>query len=157
VLRFRQRALAPDACNELLARLPPIVPACPTALRIQLGFHHWLGPTASLLDKPGERLILFSLASRASYRSASMRCTPNENSRRDRLREALHSPDVLHAHVGLAPRDIQVTGLLVQRMTDREIASALGISAHSVVCWPETLNGSIGARRSGRIVPIVRG
>jgi DNA-binding CsgD family transcriptional regulator len=220
VLVYRHGSLGPDACEERLTRLDPLFPALRTGLGLQLGFQGWLGRTAMLLDKIGERLLLFSLGGRELYRSASMRRTLDEDPCRDRLQECLRQaaravagvtqpgrpapsgeirapagarqqveggsghfgvraclvgpgivgpdtmvlvtmdpvgpllppPDLLHGRYALTPREIQVADLLVQRMTNSEIAATLGISAHTARHHTESvlLKTHVNSRRALR-------
>ncbi len=220
VLLYRRGPLWPEGSEHRLRRLEPVLPALRSGLRIQLGFERWLGLTASLLDKIGERLSLFSLEGRELYRSARMRRTLDNDPCRDRVLEGIRAaaqavasvarngciispqdlrrleasrqdvqgatgryraraclvgpdvvapetvvlvtldplaaeippPQTLHARYGLTPREVEVTRLLVQRMTNREIANALGISAHTARHHTESvlLKTHVNTRRALR-------
>lgn len=220
VLIFRHRALGPAASEDRLVRLQPFLPTLRAGLRIQLGFHLWLRHTASLLDKVGERLMLFSLEGRELHRNASMRRTLDQDPCRDRLLHGLQTaaraiaaslragrpvtmgqvrhvgparqdvqtptgqyrlracligpdivgpdtvvlvtmdrvtqdppaPDLLQSRYELTPREIQVAGMLLQRLTNREIAGALGISAHTARHHTESvlLKLGVNSRRALR-------
>jgi DNA-binding CsgD family transcriptional regulator len=60
--------------------------------------------------------------------------------------------DLLRVRYGLTPREIDVTRLLVQRLTNQEIASALGISAHTARHHTESvlLKTHVNSRRALR-------
>lgn len=211
VLIYRHRPLGGDASEERLMRLQPFLPALRSGLRIQLGFHQWVRHTTSLLDKVGERLMLFSLQGRELHRNATMRRTldadqcgerlyaairaaacamatcargdrplprgepghvgpPRQeiegSTGRYRVRACLIGPEVvgpdslvlvtmerttpeppsatlLQARYDLTAREIDVAVMLLRRMTNREIAAALGISPHTARHHTEKVLGKV--------------
>jgi DNA-binding CsgD family transcriptional regulator len=191
--------LREDALQVMLRRLSFIVPVLRTSFGIHLRNLSWLGSMHSMLDRVGQRLILFSLDGRELHRNVTMRrmleqepeqrsllqaaqavaqavvaaghrVDPESNrfatpadSRRDvetrlaryRLRGCRLGPDSatpeagvlvsvdrmdnsdapsaegLRRRYGLTAREAQVASHLAQRLTNDEIASALGISSHT--------------------------
>jgi DNA-binding CsgD family transcriptional regulator len=220
VLAYARMPCWSGDAERCLAPLLPVLPALRAGLRMQVGFCEWLSLTSSLLDKVGERLMLFSLEGRELYRSARMRRTLEEDTARERLLESMqlaarsvasvaaNTPpvllaelhrleatrqdvqggtgryraracvlgpnvvgpqtvvlvslhrvgaelprrDLLQSRYGLTPREIEVTRLLVQRMSNREIAAQLGISAHTARHHTESvlLKTHVNSRRALR-------
>jgi DNA-binding CsgD family transcriptional regulator len=60
------------------------------------------------------------------------------------------SPEVLRDRFGLTGREVQVAGLLVERLTNEEIAGALGISSHTARHHTESilLKAGVKSRRA---------
>jgi DNA-binding CsgD family transcriptional regulator len=72
----------------------------------------------------------------------------------DRLEVDPPSPDALRKRLGLTARESQVACLLVQRLTNDEIAAALGISSHTARHHTESvlLKVGVNSRRALRQV-----
>jgi DNA-binding CsgD family transcriptional regulator len=62
----------------------------------------------------------------------------------DRLDHKPPTAEVLQAQFGLTTREVQVTALLVQRLTNEEIADALGISTHTARHHTESVLLKVG-------------
>ena len=188
-----------DTLQGMLRRLSFVVPVLRTSFGIHLRHLGWLGSMNSMLDRVGQRLILFGLDGHELHRNVTMRrmleqepeqqailqaaeavaqaviasvhrvdpesprklATPADSRRevetglaRYRLRGCRLGPDVaspdagvlvsvdridavapstegLRRRYGLTAREAQVASLLAQRLTNDEIASALGISSHT--------------------------
>jgi DNA-binding CsgD family transcriptional regulator len=191
--------LSANGADTMLRRLGLIVPVLRTGLGIHLRYERWLGAIPSMLDRVGERLILYSLAGHELHRNPTMRRALEQEPDRARILEATAAvaqaviaharsdgrmpasslgappasrqvidsgtaryrlrgcmlgpdtldaesavlvsvdrlnpepptPDALRDRFGLTARESQVACLLLQRLTNDEIAGALGISSHT--------------------------
>lgn len=209
--------LPPDRVDTMLLRLDLLLPVLRAGFDIHLRYERWLGAIFPMLDRIGERLMLFSLTGRELHRNLSMRRTLDEDPDRERLLEAAHSvaraviaqaqanggetarllgvagdseqqlgttlgryrlhgcivgpdaPDAgtavlisvdrltpelpsvqtLRERFNLTVREVQVASLLVHRMTNEEIAGALGISTHTARHHTESvlLKAGVNSRR----------
>jgi len=194
------RAPLPEhTLQQMMRRLSFIVPVLRTSFGIHLRNLSWLGSMNSMLDRVGQRLILFSLDGRELHRNVTMRrtleqepeqervlqaaravaqavivcahrvdpelpralTTPADSRREvetrmaryrlrgcrlgpdtaspdsgvlvsvDRIEAEVPSAEGLRRRFGLTAREAQVASLLAQRLTNDEIAAALGISSHT--------------------------
>ena len=198
-LSYGGAPLPDDGVETMLRRLGLILPVLRTGLGINLRYERWLGAIPSMLDRVGERLLLYSIAGRELYRNLTMRRALDQDSERERilesagavaravtayarsdgrmagsslaapaasrlviqtamaryrLRGCMLGPDTLDAEpavlvsvdrlnpepptpnalrerFGLTAREAQVACLLMQRLTNDEIAGTLGISSHT--------------------------
>jgi DNA-binding CsgD family transcriptional regulator len=212
ILLYGHAPLSADRADELLARLGLILPALRTGFGMHLRLERWLLNVPSMLDKIGQRLVLFTVAGREIYRTAVMRRTLAEDPEHERIEAALEAvargtahmplgnnrpeharllrddltrreirtstacyhlrgslmgPDTvgpeptvlvsmdhlvteppsavtLRGRFGLTVREVQVACLLVQRLTNAEIASALGISSHTARHHTESVLMKVG-------------
>jgi DNA-binding CsgD family transcriptional regulator len=212
ILLYGHAPLPADRAGALLARLGLILPALRTGFGMHLRLERWLLNVPSMLDKIGQRLVLFTLAGREIYRNAVMRRTLAEDPEHERIEAALEavargtahmplgsnrpeharllrddpsrreirtntacyhlrgslmgpdtvgpeptvlvsmdhlvteppSPVTLRGRFGLTVREVQVACLLGQRLTNAEIASALGISAHTARHHTESVLMKVG-------------
>lgn len=198
-LSYGGSPLPDDTVDTMLRRLGLILPVLRTGLGMNLRYERWLGAIPSMLDRVGERLLLYTVTGRELYRNLTMRRALDQDSERERilesaaavaravmaharsdgrmagsslgapaasrlviqtamaryrLRGCMLGPDTLDAEsvvlvsvdrlnpepptpnalrerFGLTAREAQVACLLMQRLTNDEIASALGISSHT--------------------------
>jgi len=212
--------LPEDSVATMLRRLGLILPVLRTGLGIHLRFERWLGAMPSMLDRVGERLILYSVAGRELHRNLTMRRALEQDDERDRILQVAEtvaravmaharsdgrlagstlgapaasrqviqtglaryrlrgcmvgpdtldtesavlvsvdrlnaeppSPNTLRERFGLTAREAQVACLLVQRLTNDEIADALGISSHTARHHTESvlLKVRVNSRRALR-------
>ena len=204
--------LPQDSADTMLRRLGLILPMIRTGLGIHLRYQRWLGKVPTMLDRIGERLILYSLQGRELHRNVTMRRTLDQDPERERILEtaeavahavAAHargeikepagttgtpafsrqelrtatgryrlrgcvvgpdtadaqsavlvsvdrltvqppSPEALRDQFGLTVREVQVACLLVQRLTNEEIAATLGISSHTARHHTESVLLKVG-------------
>jgi DNA-binding CsgD family transcriptional regulator len=220
-LLYGDAPLSEGEVETMLRRLELVVPVLRTGLGLHLRYKRWLGAIPSMLDRVGERLILYSISGREVHRNVTMRRTLLEDpdqakiletaeavaravlahvhgnggepgssfatpaaSRQeirtsmgryrlrgcavgpdtmaesavlvsmDRLEVDPPSPDALRKRLGLTARESQVACLLVQRLTNDEIAAALGISSHTARHHTESvlLKVGVNSRRALRQV-----
>jgi DNA-binding CsgD family transcriptional regulator len=213
ILLYGHTPLPSDRVDALLARLGLMLPALRTGFGMHLRLEPWPLNVPSMLDRIGQRLVLFSLAGREIYRNATMRRTLGEDPEHERIEAALEavargtaadrplgnyhpeharllredasrreirtrtacyhlrgslmgpatvgpeatvlvsmdrlvneqpSPATLRGRFGLTVREVQVACLLVQRLTNAEIASALGISSHTARHHTESVLVKVG-------------
>jgi DNA-binding CsgD family transcriptional regulator len=191
--------LSEDGVATMLRRLNLILPVLRTGLGMHLRFERWIGAMPSILDRVGERLILYSVTGRELHRNLTMQRALEQDEDRERMLEAADavaraviaharsdgrmpasplgapaasrqviqtglaryrmrgclvgpgtldveaavlvsmdrlnpeppSPSALCERFGLTAREAQVACLLVQRLTNDEIADALRISSHT--------------------------
>jgi DNA-binding CsgD family transcriptional regulator len=210
--------LPADRVDTMLLRLDLLLPVLRAGFDIHLRYERWVGAIFPMLDRIGERLMLFSLTGRELHRNLSMRRTLDEDPDRERLLEGAHgvaraviahaeanggetarllgvegdseqqlsttlgryrlhgcivgpdapdagaavlisvdrlTPEVpgiqtLRERFNLTVREVQVACLLVQRMTNEEIAGALGISTHTARHHTESvlLKAGVNSRRA---------
>jgi DNA-binding CsgD family transcriptional regulator len=204
--------LPEERAETMLRRLGLIVPMLRTGLGIHLRYERWLGRVPTMLDRIGERLILYSLRGHELHRNVTMRRTLDQDPDRERILEtagavahavSAHargevkepagtnatpassrqeirtttgryrlrgcvvgpdtvdsesavlvsvdrltieppSPEVLRDRFGLTVREVQVACLLVQRLTNEEIAATLGISSHTARHHTESVLLKVG-------------
>ena len=220
-LLYGDAPLSEEELETMLRRLGLLVPVLRTGLGLRLRYKRWLGAIPSMLDRVGERLILYSISGRELHRNVTMRRTllqdPDQGkiletaeavaravlahahgscrepssslatpaaSRQeirtpmgryrlrgctvgpetmvesavlvsmDRLEVEPPSPDALRKRLGLTAREAQVACLLVQRLTNDEVATALGISSHTARHHTESvlLKVGVNSRRALRQV-----
>jgi DNA-binding CsgD family transcriptional regulator len=217
--------LPPDRVDTMLRRLDLLLPVLRTGFDIHLRYERWLGALLPMLDRIGERLMLFSLTGRELHRNLSMRRTIEEDPDGERLREGaqgvaraviayaqanggetarllgvegdsaqqlgttfgryrMHgcivgpdAPDAgaavlvsvdrptpelpgaqaLRERFKLTVREVQVACLLVQRMTNEEIAGALGISTHTARHHTESVLLKTGVTSRRALHSMLRG
>jgi DNA-binding CsgD family transcriptional regulator len=207
--------LRPDRVDTMLRRLDLLLPVLRTGFDIHLRYERWLGAILPMLDRIGERLMLFSPTGRELHRNLSMRRTIEEDPDgehllggaqgvaraviayaqakggetgrllgvddaseqqlgttvgRYRLHGCIVGPDgdaavlvsvhrltpelpgtqALRERFKLTMREVQVACLLMQRMTNEEIAGALGISTHTARHHTESvlLKAGVTSRRA---------
>jgi DNA-binding CsgD family transcriptional regulator len=215
VLLYGGAPLPEPGAETMLRRLGLILPMIRTGLGIHLRYERWLGTVPTMLDRIGERLILYNLAGRELHRNVTMRRTLDQDPDRERILEtaeavahavAAHargpisepaggatatpassrqevqtaigryrlrgcvvgpdtvdsesavlvsvdrltieppSPEVLRDRFGLTVREVQVACLLVQRLTNEEIAATLGISSHTARHHTESVLLKVGVK-----------
>jgi DNA-binding CsgD family transcriptional regulator len=206
--------LPPDVAETMMRRVGLILPMLRSGLGIHLRYERWLGTVPSMLDRIGERLVLYSLAGRELHRNVTLRRTLAQDPDRDRILEGAEavalavaayarrgvrdadgptatpassrrvvrtatgryrlrgcvvgpeasdtesavlvsveritveppSPEALRDRFGLTLREVQVACLLVQRLTNDEIAGILGISSHTARHHTESILLKVGVK-----------
>jgi DNA-binding CsgD family transcriptional regulator len=213
VLLYGGAPLPPSGAESMRRRLGLLLPMLRSGLGIQLRYERWLGGVPSMLDRIGERVILYTLAGRELHRNVTMRRTLEQDPDRERILEAAGavalavaayarghsrdtgrptatpastrrlvrtaggryrlrgclmgpdasdaeavlvsveratveppSPELLRVRYGLTGREVQVAGLLVQRLTNEEIAGTLGISSHTARHHTESILLKVGVK-----------
>jgi DNA-binding CsgD family transcriptional regulator len=214
VLLYSGAPLPPGGAESMTRRLGLLLPMLRSGLGIQLRYERWLGGVPSMLDRIGERVILYTLSGRERHRNVTMRRTLEQDPDRERILEAAAavalavaayargdsrdtggptatpastrrlvrtaagryrlrgclvgpdasdaesavlvsveratveppSPELLRDRYGLTGREVQVAGLLVQRLTNEEIAGALGISSHTARHHTESILLKVGVK-----------
>jgi DNA-binding CsgD family transcriptional regulator len=220
VLLYGAAPLPQDRLETMRRRLGLLLPVLRTGFGIHLRYERWLGAIPTMLDRIGERLVLYSLAGRELHRNVTVRRTLEEDPERDRIMEGVRSvaravishahasgrevagmlaapeatrqdartalaryrlrgclvgpdtldaesavlvsvdrvasepptPEALRDRLGLTAREVQVACLLIQRLTNDEIASTLGISTHTARHHTESvlLKAGVNSRRALR-------
>jgi DNA-binding CsgD family transcriptional regulator len=211
--------LSPCRVDTMLLRLDLLLPVLRTGLHMHLRYEPWIGALLPMLDRIGERLMLFSFGGRELHRNLSMQRTLEHDPDRERILAAAQSvartviaqvqaagretarrlggdgythqeiaitvgryrlhgcvvgPDApdggtagvlvsvdllapeqqeaaaLRERFKLTVREVQVATLLAQRMTNEEIADALGISTHTARHHTESvlLKTGVNSRRA---------
>jgi hypothetical protein len=84
-LLYGGRPLPDDRVPLMLRRLGLILPVLRTGLGIRLRYERWIGAIPSMLDRVGERLILYSLAGRELHRNLTMQRTLEQDPEGDRI------------------------------------------------------------------------
>ena len=206
--------LPPDVAETMMRRTGLILPMLRSGLGIHLRYERWLGTVPSMLDRIGERVILYSLTGRELHRNVTLRRTLEQDPDRERILEGAEavalavagfarggvrdadgptatpassrrvvrtgtgryrlrgcvigpdasdteaavlvsveriaveppSPETLRDRFGLTVREVQVACLLVQRLTNDEIAGILGISSHTARHHTESILLKVGVR-----------
>jgi DNA-binding CsgD family transcriptional regulator len=135
VLLYGGGPLPGDRVDAMLQRLNLILPVLRTGLGIHLRYERWIGTIPSMLDRIGERLVLFSRTGRELHRNVTMRRTLQEDPDHDRILEAvqrvahavlahaqgngrelsalLATPDASRQHIRTATGHYRVRGCLV--------------------------------------------
>jgi DNA-binding CsgD family transcriptional regulator len=89
VLLYGTAPLPTDRLDTLLRRIDLILPILSTGFGIHLRYERWVGAIPSMLDRIGERLVLYSRTGREMHRNVTMRRTLEEDPESHRLLDTI--------------------------------------------------------------------